>query len=726
MKRIVLTLAFACMAMLLASPALAQTAVVNGPYAAETGADVTFDAAGSSDGGDVLATFVWDFGDGTASAPVLVSDAVALADTPHAYTNQGFYTATLTVTLSDGTTSDSDTAVVTITDPATTFAPANQIIGMYDTEHSMETEADCRACHETVDGEGNLVNLANTHHVLYYTAIPDPSVVPNPDVDGTPGDDTYYTCFSCHDSTVSFDQVERDCLACHTDPQAGHHASANAISGDCQACHGYVVAWGSVAPPAYNPSLITPSRTGEHGQGGGTDDGDPGPTFTFDNGDSGYDGTHALPPNYDGPKTYGPGGCDYCHNALVDTIPTYDPTTGEVEVLTTVLDENGDEVLVEVGTGDPVAYDSSTPPVLHFVDENGDLIIPNDPAPAGAMTVADEVAGASLVGEINTNYSLHHHVFGTGGVDPDGDGTKLGCATCHTTYNYGTHGFEESDGVQMRVCENCHSRGMLHNTQVASSGDPADPTTVGGEDAGFGHVGRDAGPGDSDCWGCHGFDPASISGVPGDTSALIPTVYACEPAALAAGTATQVTVSGAVFVNTTNDVEYSSSILLTDADGASVTLSPDSIDGGTIVATIPADLAAGKYLLQAVKTDAAGEPVTSNSVALMIAPNVTIDSVTADGGYVTITGSGFSGYGDDTVTSVAGTVTSGKGKKRTSTTVTGTIDTWSDTQIEVAFDSAPSDVTVTSVFGSATADVGSGDDGGKPDKGDKPGKGKNK
>jgi hypothetical protein len=41
---------------------------------------------------------------------------------------------------------------------------------------------------------------------------------------------------------------------------------------------------------------------------------------------------------------------------------------------------------------------------------------------------------------------------------------------------------------------------------------------VGGEDAGYGHVGRDAGVGDSDCWGCHGFAMPSLPD-PGDDPA---------------------------------------------------------------------------------------------------------------------------------------------------------------------------------------------------------------
>ncbi len=90
-----------------------------------------------------------------------------------------------------------------------------------------------------------------------------------------------------------------------------------------------------------------------------------------------------------------------------------------------------------------------------------------------------------------TNEALHHST-GLGS-----DSTK--CIWCHDD--------SAPVGEKIRRCEDCHGPESLHNIQADS---PSSATlgfiVIGGEDAGYGHVGRDAGPGDSDCWGCHGFD----------------------------------------------------------------------------------------------------------------------------------------------------------------------------------------------------------------------------
>ena len=82
---------------------------------------------------------------------------------------------------------------------------------------------------------------------------------------------------------------------------------------------------------------------------------------------------------------------------------------------------------------------------------------------------------------IRANSSLHH---GTG---------LANCSWCHDF----SLPFEE----EIRKCEECHGPDSLHNIQ-ANSPDEAniDTIVVGGEEAGYGHVGRDAGAGDSDCW----------------------------------------------------------------------------------------------------------------------------------------------------------------------------------------------------------------------------------
>jgi hypothetical protein len=261
------------------------------------------------------------------------------------------------------------------------------------------------------------------------------------------------------------------------------------------------------------------------------------------------------------------------------------------------------------------------------------------------------------------------------------------CDWCH---DFGLP-FEE----QIRVCESCHGPDSLHNIQ-ADSPNLANPGTlvVGGEDAGYGHVGRDAGPGDSDCWGCHGFTMASAPG----TGPIIPSVYHSDSPVIDAGSDTGVMLTGTSFTNITGTTEYLSDAELTASDGSSVVLMADSVDLGELVVTIPGDTAPGNYDLRAVKEDFA-----SNPAVISIVPKVKITKATG-GGKVTIVGSGFGGYAAGSGTAVTGTISGG--------TVEATIVSWSETKIKAEFDSRPDDVTVTSVFGSASSEVAAGAMGG--------------
>jgi hypothetical protein len=211
-------------------------------------------------------------------------------------------------------------------------------------------------------------------------------------------------------------------------------------------------------------------------------------------------------------------------------------------------------------------------------------------------------------------------------------------------------------------------------------------------------VGRDAGPGNSDCWGCHGFGTASTP----DIGPIVPTVYSSDSSVIGAGVDTAVTLTGTSFTNVTEGTSYVSNASLTAGDGSSVTLTPDSVALGALVVTIPGNTAPGNYELRAVKSGAA-----SNPKVVSITPKVTITE-TKGGATVTITGSGFGGYAAGSGTSVIGTVsdTHRKGGKTGDTTVEGTIVSWSDTKIEADFGSKrPNRVTVNSVFGSDTAAV---------------------
>jgi hypothetical protein len=91
---------------------------------------------------------------------------------------------------------------------------------------------------------------------------------------------------------------------------------------------------------------------------------------------------------------------------------------------------------------------------------------------------------------ILNNSSLHHNM-NLADIDSK-------CTWCHSP------GVPPDEPIT--VCEGCHGPDSLHNIQADSPNSAnSGSIVVGGEDAGYGHVGRDAGPGDSDCWGCHGF-----------------------------------------------------------------------------------------------------------------------------------------------------------------------------------------------------------------------------
>ncbi len=94
-------------------------------------------------------------------------------------------------------------------------------------------------------------------------------------------------------------------------------------------------------------------------------------------------------------------------------------------------------------------------------------------------------------GVILNNHDLHHRLL-----------TGTNCTWCH----------DSDRGTRMRICEGCHGPTSLHNIQADSpKAGNLGTIVVGGEDAGYGHVGRDAGPADSDCWGCHGFGFAAMA-----------------------------------------------------------------------------------------------------------------------------------------------------------------------------------------------------------------------
>lgn len=78
--------------------------IANGPFSAVTGQSVSFSSAGSSDSDGSIASYSWNFGDGSASSA---------ANPSHSYQNAGTYNVSLTVTDNDGA-SDQAGSVSTI------------------------------------------------------------------------------------------------------------------------------------------------------------------------------------------------------------------------------------------------------------------------------------------------------------------------------------------------------------------------------------------------------------------------------------------------------------------------------------------------------------------------------------------------------------------------------------------------------------------------------------
>jgi hypothetical protein len=618
--------------------------------------------------------------------------------------------------------------------------PVEQSIGMLDTVAELLMEADCRACHSS--------GVPDRHHVLYGEDLPNGSVIPYPDTDGDGTPDSIYVCMSCHGQDFV---VERDCLTCHA--SSPHHTTQAAVGRQCTECHGDLVDDFDDGHyiPTYSASLVTPWR-------GLTGDGyanAPYPT----NPDLESDGlgtitssdvtqTEAGPPYYSINST--PLGEVQTRNQ--PNVLFYKPAGFNNDVVIGSTHHGGEEYSVVFNAGSPLAasWDAGTQTLSVTIDASqtalalvntinaatgaadveaelgydgedpvADLLPPEHYEPiggdppnnrgygAGSCSYCHDDDGArDANGDpapvlIVNNHDTHHGIGlpymvsnGAGGVWPK-------CNLCHDYTQRAAPNpptYRDQSGpafdLSIRICEECHGPESLHNIQADSDGSGA--IIVGGELAGYGHVGRDAGPGDSDCWGCHGFGTASAP----DTGPIVPTVYNSNSPVIGAGTDAEVTLSGTSFTNVTGGTEYVSDVALTAGDGSSVTLTPDVRDLGALVVTIPGDTAPGNYDVRAVKAD-----VASNPAVISVTPEVVITRASGTT-TVKITGRGFAGHQEGSGTSVTGKVITGRGKKQTVTTVEAEIVSWSDTVIEADFGSAsPDEVTVSSVFGNTTATV---------------------
>ena len=181
---------------------------------------------------------------------------------------------------------------------------------------------------------------------------------------------------------------------------------------------------------------------------------------------------------------------------------------------------------------------------------------------------------------------------------------------------------------------------------------------------------------------------------------LIPTVYGANRTVITSGTASTVLIAGAALTNTAGTTDYTSDVVLTSANGTSVTLTPDIVfDEGMLAVTIPVTTTPGNYDLRAVKDEFA-----SNPTVVTVVPKVRIKRA-AGSTTVTITGNGFGGYARGSGTTVTGRITTVEGKRTRIRVLTGTIVSWTDGRIVARFAAIPNQVTVRSVFGGATSAV---------------------
>lgn len=230
--------------------------------------------------------------------------------------------------------------------------------------------------------------------------------------------------------------------------------------------------------------------------------------------------------------------------------------------------------------------------------------------------------------EIYRNQDTHHNtgVY----INEVGEANNNACYWCHLV------SIPPPDpAFRIRVCEGCHGYEALHNIQTDSP-NPANIGTivVGGEDAGYGHIGNDGDP-DGDCWGCHGFAAASAPA----SGPLTPYISSIDVLSATAGLDTYVTLTGSGFTNLVGTYEWTSDITLTADDGSATTLIPGSISSNQLTVTVPGTTAPGSYALRAVK----GTYAESNPVVIAVVPDVVITSENCDRkkGVLSVIGVGF-------------------------------------------------------------------------------------
>ena len=575
--------------------------------------------------------------------------------------------------------------------------PVNQIAGFPDTEFNALTEDDCRACHPSV---------VDAHHLIYgepmigpgecseNIGICDASGEPCVTSEDCPPGDT------CTDQPAGACYINDECATAINVCTRGEPCGSCSVSGqecgqdeDCpegETCVGGCPAYHGVPGQCGQPVCVGGSmapnnpNAGVYGCLSCHNENTTGGIISFEvirdcmvcHEFRGGATVHHLDPEFTGAKA---GDCVVCHGDLVDNPVGCDANPSgncsiQGKACSTDADCPAGETCVP-GTCDHVipTYDPSlvTPePAGGYGVEVGTC----DYCHAPGLDIASDVL-------VHDNHDTHHH---TGFYYyADGSRERSWCTWCHLGGRPGSEPAGQ-EAFAIRTCENCHGYESLHNIQVDSDTmcvyDPNNPgdcnIVVGGEEAGYGHVGNDTPGVESDCWGCHGF---SIASAPA-TGLIVPTLVGASATSITAGVATTITLNGCAFTN-----DAFTSVVEITGEGGSIVVAPATISVGLLTATIPA-LDAGIYQIRVKKEDVVSNPISINSI-----PGVVITGVVCTDNVLTITGSGF---GEEPPAGADEFINVKLGNEIAETL------SWTNTQIAVA--GCADAVTVNSLYGSAS------------------------
>lgn len=383
------------------------------------------------------------------------------------------------------------------------------------------------------------------------------------------------------------------------------------------------------------------------------------------------------------------GDCQACHGSFVDN---------------GLLDDDGD------GIRNAIDYDDAVNPMNGWVPLYQPSIV--SPWPSGKPNGGDggppNEGGIKDEGDLgagNCNYC--HNTVALPGVKPSptidpasgvlvyqnddthhSTGFILDSSKCNWCHSQGD---PTAGPLSIRTCENCHGIPSVHNIQLGlDKSDTGPGITPGQEPAWNGHIGEQ-----KDCWGCHGNNGVILSAP--SSGPITPFITSLSSSSFVEGSATPLTINGEGFINSIQnpttgayDIKLDCDVKLVDGNGQVTILEPVSVTPTEIEVMMPADVAAGSYLLSAEKG-----PRSSNPKTVLVTKAVAITAADCNAGVVTINGSGFSTHAN---AADAGTNVSSGGQM-------GVINSWSDDQIVVYFGSCPADIQVAALFGDATAAV---------------------